>query len=142
MTAQNDETSGPRFHVFISEKPGDSCRKGQPVGFWQAHGKQAHVCAGRKFSNIRQIVGKCVAALNARLAVRQITVTLSPEVVKLLTSEGFSLEFGARESERAFERLVSKPLAEAILNGGITSGNAVVAELEHGKVIFIRMRCV
>lgn len=142
MAAQNDETSGPRFHVFISEKPGDSCRKGKPVGFWQAHGKQAHVGAGRKFSNIRQIVGKCVAALNARLAVRQITVTLSPEVVELLTSEGFSLEFGARELERAFERLVANPLSEAILNGSITFGNRVVAELENGKVILILMRCV
>lgn len=34
MAAQNHKTSGPRFHVFISKKLGDSCREGQPVGFW------------------------------------------------------------------------------------------------------------
>jgi len=59
MATQNDKTSGPRFHVFISKKLGDSCRRRQPAGFWQAHEKQAPVSAGRKFSNIREIEVLC-----------------------------------------------------------------------------------
>lgn len=86
-------------------------------------------------ADIREIVGKCLAALNARLADRQITVTLSPEVVDLLVKEGFSPEYGARELERTIERLISRPLAEAILADSIKSG-PVVANLKKGMIVF------
>ena len=86
-------------------------------------------------ADIREIVEKCLAALNARLADRQIVVSLSPEVVDLLVKEGFSPEYGARELERTIERLISKPLAEAILAGSIKSG-PVVARLKEGTVVF------
>ena len=87
-------------------------------------------------AHIREIVGKCLAALNARLADRQMTVSLSPEVVDLLVKEGFSPEYGARELERTIERLVSKPLAEAILAGSIKS-EPVVGSLKEGMVVFL-----
>ena len=86
-------------------------------------------------ADIREIVGKCLAALNARLADRKIVVSLSPEVVDLIVKEGFSPEYGARELERTIERLISKPLAEAILAGSIKSG-PVVANLKEGTVVF------
>ena len=86
-------------------------------------------------AHIHEIVGKCLAALNARLADRKIVVSLSPEVVDLIVKEGFSPEYGARELERTIERLVSKPLAEAILAGSIKSG-PVVANLKEGTVVF------
>jgi ATP-dependent Clp protease ATP-binding subunit ClpC len=86
-------------------------------------------------ADIREIVGKSLAALNARLADRQITVSLSPEVVDLIVKEGFSPEYGARELERTIERLISKPLAEAILAGSIKSGQ-VVGSRQEGIVIF------
>ena len=86
-------------------------------------------------ADIREIVEKCLAALNARLADRQIVVSLSPDVVDLLVKEGFSPEYGARELERTIERLISKPLAEAILAGRIKSGS-VVASLKKGMVVF------
>jgi ATP-dependent Clp protease ATP-binding subunit ClpA len=53
----------------------------------------------------------------------------------LIVKEGFSPEYGARELERAIERLVSKPLAEAILAGSIKSG-PVVGTLKEGMVVF------
>ncbi|MCX6972371.1 MAG: ATP-dependent Clp protease ATP-binding subunit [Verrucomicrobia bacterium] len=87
-------------------------------------------------ADIREIVGKCLAALNARLAERQIVVSLSPEVVDLLVKEGFSPEYGARELERTIERLISKPLAEAILAGSIKLGETVLAEIANEEVIF------
>ena len=87
-------------------------------------------------AHIREIVGKCLTALNARLADRQITVSLSPEVVDLLVKEGFSPEYGARELERTIERRISKPLAEAILAGSIKS-EPVVGSLKEGMVVFL-----
>lgn len=86
--------------------------------------------------NIREIVEKCLAALNARLADREITVSLSPEVVDLIVKEGFSPEYGARELERTIERLVSKPLAEDILAGSIKPKEAVVAGIANDVVVF------
>lgn len=89
--------------------------------------------------HIRQIIEKCVTALNVRLEERQITLTLSPEVLELIAKEGFSPEFGARELERTFERIISKPLAEAILQGSISSGNAVLVEALSQGVAFRRV---
>ena len=80
--------------------------------------------------------GKCLAALNARLADRQITVSLASEVVDLIVKEGFSPEYGARELERTIERLISKPLAEAILDGRVKAGKPVLVFLENGAVDF------
>ena len=86
-------------------------------------------------AHIRDIVGKCLSSLNARLAERQITVSLSPEVVDLIVKEGFSPEYGGRELERTIERLISHPLAEAILADSIKSG-PVVASLKKRIVVF------
>ncbi len=85
--------------------------------------------------HIREIVGKCLAALNARLAERQIVLSLSPEVIDLIVEEGFNPEYGARELERTIERRISKPLAEGILTGKIKAG-IVAAELKNEVVIF------
>jgi len=53
----------------------------------------------------------------------------------LIVKEGFSPEYGARELERTIERLISKPLAEAILAGTIKSG-PISASLKMGIVVF------
>jgi len=87
-------------------------------------------------THIHAIVEKCLAAMNARLTDRQITVSLSSEVVDLIVKEGFSPEYGARELERTIERLISKPLAEAILADSVKSGEPVLAVLENGEVVF------
>ena len=86
-------------------------------------------------AHIREIIGKCLASLNARLAERHIVLSLSPEVVDLVVNEGFSKEFGARELERTVERLISNPLAEAILGGSIKSGS-VSASRKEATVVF------
>jgi ATP-dependent Clp protease ATP-binding subunit ClpC len=86
-------------------------------------------------AHIRQIVGKCLAALNSRLADRQIVVSLSPEVLELIVKEGFSVEYGARELERTIERLVSKPLADALLTGNIQPGAKLRMDRIGGRVV-------
>ena len=86
-------------------------------------------------AHIREIVGKCLAALNSRLADRQITLSLTPEVIDLIVKEGFSHDFGARELERTMERLISKPVSEAILTGSAYSGE-LIADLQNEVVVF------
>jgi len=88
--------------------------------------------------HIRQIVEKCLAALNVRLTDRNITVTLSLEVMEMVAQEGFSAEFGARELERTFERLIALPLAQSILAGKTSADGQVRIVLSNGKMTFNR----
>ena len=86
---------------------------------------------------VRGIVLKCLGNLNNRLADRGIIVDLESAVTDLLIETGFSPEYGARELERTFERLITKPLAEEIMKGGaVGSSSAVAILLVDGKIIF------
>ena len=57
-----------------------------------------------------------------RLADKQITLTLSPEVVSMLVDKGYDPQYGARPMRRAIERLLEDPIAEAILRGDLGAG--------------------
>jgi len=86
--------------------------------------------------HIAQIVEKCLAALNARLSGRGISVSLSQEVFDLIMKEGFSPEYGARELERTIEKRISKPLAQELLNEMIPAKSSLVAELVQERISF------
>ncbi|MBQ4594580.1 MAG: ATP-dependent Clp protease ATP-binding subunit [Akkermansia sp.] len=57
-----------------------------------------------------------------RLADKQITLTLSAEVVSMLVDKGYDPQYGARPMRRAIERLLEDPIAEAILRGDLAAG--------------------
>jgi len=85
---------------------------------------------------VRLIVFKCIADLNNRLADRGIRINLEPEVTDLLIKEGFSTEYGARQLERAVERLITKPLSQLLLGSENPLGTEYAASLKDGEVIF------
>ncbi len=85
---------------------------------------------------VHEIVLKCLVNLNNRLADRVITVDIEPAVTEFLIEKGFSSEYGARELERTFERLITKPLADKILSQGVARDATVVAQLVDGDVCF------
>ncbi len=57
-----------------------------------------------------------------RLASKQISLDLSPEVVSMLVDKGYDPQYGARPMRRAIERLLEDPIAEAILRGELAAG--------------------
>ena len=57
-----------------------------------------------------------------RLADKEISLTLSPEVISMLVDKGYDPQYGARPMRRAIERLLEDPIAEAILRGELVAG--------------------
>jgi ATP-dependent Clp protease ATP-binding subunit ClpC len=82
------------------------------------------------------IVDKVAARANRSLAPQAITIELSDAARALLASEGFSPEYGARQLERVFGRLVEEPLARKILEGAVRPGQRVLVDAAQGGVSF------
>jgi ATP-dependent Clp protease ATP-binding subunit ClpC len=82
-------------------------------------------------TDVRRIVDKIVGQVNRRLEDRRIAVRLETGAYDVLLRLGYSRESGAREMERAIERHVVNPLAEALLAGRISAG-ATVAVVPDG----------
>ncbi len=73
-------------------------------------------------ADLEQIVVLEAQKLIRRLADKQITLSLSPEVVSMLVDKGYDPQYGARPMRRAIERLLEDPIAEAILRGDLSAG--------------------
>ncbi len=72
--------------------------------------------------DLERIVVLEAQKLIKRLASKQITLDLSPEVVSMLVDKGYDPQYGARPMRRAIERLLEDPIAEAILRGELAAG--------------------
>jgi ATP-dependent Clp protease ATP-binding subunit ClpC len=67
----------------------------------------------------REILRRCVLrAANRRLAGRGVQIELSPETEEAVLAEGYSLEFGVRHLQRAFEEKVLMPVSSMIGGSG------------------------
>jgi ATP-dependent Clp protease ATP-binding subunit ClpC len=84
----------------------------------------------------REILGKLVVDFNKRLSDRGMTVALDESAVDLILREGFSEEYGARNLERAMDRLLGSLIAEALLSGKITAGQTLHLEAVDGRIHF------
>ena len=72
--------------------------------------------------DLEKIVELEARKLIKRLADKQISLTLSPEVISMLVEKGYDPQYGARPMRRAIERLLEDPIAEAILRGELVEG--------------------
>ncbi len=83
-------------------------------------------------ADLEKIVLLEAQKLIRRLADKQITLTLSPEVVSMLVDKGYDPQYGARPMRRAIERLLEDPIAEAILRGDLSAGHVSQAVKPEG----------
>ena len=72
--------------------------------------------------DLEKIVELEAQKLIRRLADKEISLTLSPEVISMLVDKGYDPQYGARPMRRAIERLLEDPIAEAILRGELVAG--------------------
>ncbi|MBR3902034.1 MAG: ATP-dependent Clp protease ATP-binding subunit [Akkermansia sp.] len=72
--------------------------------------------------DLEKIVELEARKLIRRLADKQITLTLSQDVISMLVDKGYDPQYGARPMRRAIERLLEDPIAEAILRGELAAG--------------------
>jgi ATP-dependent Clp protease ATP-binding subunit ClpB len=86
---------------------------------------------------LEQIVELQLTKLRQLLAERKITLELTPEAKRALTSEGYDPTFGARPLKRAIQRLIQNPLSLAILEGKFHEGDHILAtEGADGEIVF------
>ncbi|WP_284177105.1 ATP-dependent Clp protease ATP-binding subunit ClpA [Rhabdaerophilum sp. SD176] len=74
---------------------------------------------------IAQVVDKFVAGLEAQLADRHVTISLSDEARDWLVEHGYDEAMGARPMARLIQATIKTPLAEEVLFGKLKGGGAV-----------------
>ncbi len=73
------------------------------------------------------IVNRLVCKLNIQLAARSLSLQLDTTALNLIMEQGFNQVYGARETQRTFERLITEPLARLIADGQFSPGQAILA---------------
>jgi ATP-dependent Clp protease ATP-binding subunit ClpB len=88
--------------------------------------------------DLARIVDLLLESLEARLAERDLTITLTPAARSLIVREGTDPAYGARPLKRTIQRLVENPLARAILRGEFSPGDAITADADpvSGTIVF------
>jgi len=71
------------------------------------------------------ILKKKLRELDAKLEVRQVKMTLTPEAFDHLLKEGFTAEYGAREMDRVISQQLKPLLMREILFGSLKQGGTV-----------------
>ena len=74
---------------------------------------------------IERVVDKQIDELREMVAPKGVTIELEPPARAWLATKGFDRAFGARPMSRLIERVVKKPLSEALLFGSLASGGTV-----------------
>ncbi|MBV6415802.1 MAG: Chaperone protein ClpB [Steroidobacteraceae bacterium] len=87
-------------------------------------------------AEIRRIVDIQLVYLKARLAERNIGLTLEEAARDQLGEAGFDPVYGARPLKRAIQQQIENPLAQALLSGQFGPGDQVRATLRDGRIAF------
>jgi ATP-dependent Clp protease ATP-binding subunit ClpA len=73
-------------------------------------------------AEIERVVDKQIDEVRVLVAPKKVTLEVSPEARAWLAAKGFDRAFGARPMARLIERVVKKPLSEALLFGPLKDG--------------------
>jgi ATP-dependent Clp protease ATP-binding subunit ClpB len=87
---------------------------------------------------IKDIVEIQLRRLRERLGEKKIGLELRSPAKELLAREGYDPAYGARPLKRAIQRLIQDPLAKKLIAGEFGEGDAIVADVSGGKMIFSR----
>lgn len=78
------------------------------------------------------ILGKKLRELNAKLAVKSVSITLTDEAHQHLLKSGYSKEYGAREMDRVIQQQLKTILMREILFGKLKKGGEATVDLQNG----------
>lgn len=85
---------------------------------------------------IRQIVEMQVADVKKRLAVKEIELTVSDEVLDYLAEVGYDPKFGARPLKRVIQSKILTPVANMMVGEGMLQGGTVKVAMKKGELDF------
>jgi len=84
---------------------------------------------------IARVVEKNLAELQAQLVDKHVTLELTEAAKEYLAEKGFDRAFGARPMARLVEKVLKRPLADAILFGDLVDGGKAVADVAGGEIV-------
>ena len=85
-------------------------------------------------AEIEKVVDKQIEELRSMVTAKGVTIELTPEARAWLADKGFDRAFGARPMARLIERVVKKPLSEALLFGSLADGGIVRVVVDDGEI--------
>lgn len=80
------------------------------------------------------ILGKKLRELNAKLAEKSVSITLTDEAHQHLLKSGYSKEYGAREMDRVIQQQLKTMLMREILFGKLKKGGEATVDLQNGTL--------
>ena len=80
------------------------------------------------------ILGKKLRELNAKLAAKSVSITLTEEAHQHLLKNGYSKEYGAREMDRVIQQQLKTMLMREILFGKLKKGGEATVDLQNGTL--------
>jgi len=83
--------------------------------------------------HIMDIAAIQIAALNRRLAARNLTVYLDDDAMRFVAQKGYDPGFGARPLKRVIQQEIENPLSMALLKGEYLEGETVYFRLDREK---------
>lgn len=82
------------------------------------------------------ILGKKLRELNAKLAAKSVSITLTDEAHQHLLKSGYSKEYGAREMDRVIQQQLKTMLMREILFGKLKKGGEATVDLQNGTLTY------
>lgn len=83
-----------------------------------------------------QILDKKLKELNSKLAIKNISFTVSQDAKEYLLEKGFTKEYGARELDRVIQHELKRFLMREILFGSLKDGGHIDIKLKEGKITY------
>jgi len=74
--------------------------------------------------------------LSKRLSEQGITLDLSDDATQFLAEKGYDPVYGARPLKRAIQKFIENPLSMEILQGNISEGTKIKADVEGERIVF------
>ena len=85
--------------------------------------------------NITGIIDLQIAALNRRLADKQLRCELTQAAKQFIIDAAYDLQFGARPLRRYVQHTVETLLAKKILEGSVQPGSTITVDTENGELV-------
>jgi len=89
-------------------------------------------------SEIERIVDIQLEKLKKRLAQQQLTLDVDAAAKKLLATEGYDPQFGARPLKRAVQEHILNPLSMRLLEGEFKPGDKIKVTVKDDGIVFAK----
>lgn len=85
---------------------------------------------------IRNIVDVQIGIVQKRLREKEIDLSVTESVLKLLAEEGYNPQYGARPLKRLIQEKILNPVASMMITNKVLSGGTILVDVRGGKFTF------